>query len=488
MGFFRKLFGGGGSGGHDGAGGDGPGGGPDGIEPGDDDSEVVAWLREKFAAVVAPADISRLSEREVHAALLPAAEAYLAVHGDSLGMVFGLAVAADDEPTVRAVFPDLSREILLGWQDALEAAHGSTGLSFFMELAAGSSLVEGARTAAETRFPDIEFRGAARHKKRWQTFDASAVRDEELTPAFVDAPRNTNAADYVALEKQGEQIVGARIAVDYEADIDSDAVLAGLLAKPGAGHLRRLELGLWGVLGEDNVYGEALGLLSRATNLGTLERLVVGDYIRGDEMEISWTEIGDFGPVWKAVPALRHLRIQGGGIGLGTAVHERLEELVIESGGLDASAVRAIAAGSFPELRKLIVWFGSADYGANTSIEDFRPFFSSKGYDALTDLHLENAEISNELAEELATSQVPPRLEGLSFALGTLTDRGVEALVGAAGRFERLRRLDISENFVSPEGRAMLQAAFKNVEISDGHQDVAEDYGDHMHYFVSVAE
>ncbi|MFV2176859.1 hypothetical protein ACFHW2_38505 [Actinomadura sp. LOL_016] len=103
--------------------------------------------------------------------------------------------------------------------------------------------------------------------------------------------------------------------------------------------------------------------------------------------------------------------------------------LRFESGGLPAEIVRAVAASDLPNLEHLDLWLGDSDYGGDASVDDLVSVLAGDRLPSLRHLGLENAEWQDEIAEVVADAPVVARLESLSLAMGTRTDRGAEALV-----------------------------------------------------------
>ncbi|SFE88070.1 hypothetical protein SAMN05421541_104201 [Actinoplanes philippinensis] len=89
-----------------------------------------------------------------------------------------------------------------------------------------------------------------------------------------------------------------------------------------------------------------VGLLTgNADRLGALRALFIGE-ISSEECEMSWIRQGDITPLLETFPRLQHLWVRGSqGLALRPVRHERLHELVLQSGGLPAEMARAVAPG-----------------------------------------------------------------------------------------------------------------------------------------------
>jgi uncharacterized protein (TIGR02996 family) len=260
------------------------------------------------------------------------------------------------------------------------------------------------------------------------------------------------------------------------------SVLGHVLRHPSAKFLQVLSIGLT----EGHTEGAAAwqGSLDALVKSGirpSLRELFVGDYSRGDDTEISWTDIGSLAKVWTVLPNLEKLTVQGGGIELGKISAPKLRVLRLWSGGLPQEPVKRVGEATFPELLELELWFGSSEYDAGASSADVAPILKGKGLPVLQRLGLMNAEFANELPALVAESAILPRLRELDLSLGTMGSEGGRALLAQADKFKHLQKLDISDNFVSAEVTAELQKALPQIVI--GRQQDEDDY-----VYVSVGE
>ena len=99
-------------------------------------------------------------------------------------------------------------------------------------------------------------------------------------------------------------------------------------------------------------------LIRNAARLGGLRSLFIGE-LTFEECEISWIKQGDVTPVLEAFPALERLWVRGSdGLEIKPLRHEGLRELVLQSGGLPAAVVRAVAACDLPHLPHHELWLG----------------------------------------------------------------------------------------------------------------------------------
>ena len=281
-------------------------------------------------------------------------------------------------------------------------------------------------------------------------------------------------------------IVAARVAVpDWNyAGPDAKLVLRAIVQSPAAVRLRELTIGLLNFAG-GGLEDVALELIS-AGPFAELERLFIGDFVP-EQQEISWVELGDISPLYPFTPKLQDLRLRGAGIQLGVLAHPTLAQLVIETGGLPRSSVVSVATASLPKLKYLEVWFGRPDYGGTTDIEALRPLFTSLALPELRHLGLQNSEMQDEIALELARSPLLAQLESVDLSMGTMHEPGAQAILDNANAFEHLVALNLAENFIPAAHCAQLEATFGDV-VECGGQRKPDIEDGQPYYYASVGE
>ncbi|MGP4023695.1 STM4015 family protein [Actinomadura sp. 3N407] len=259
----------------------------------------------------------------------------------------------------------------------------------------------------------------------------------------------------------------------FEAEPFTD-VFARFLQTVDTTEITALVIGYWGASYEDNVADPVALLTEAAASFPKLRSLFFGD-ITGEESEISWIEHSDISPLFAAFPGLERFEIRGaGGLVLEPIKSERLKVLRFESGGLPAGVVGAVAASELPELEHLDLWLGVEDYGGDATVADLAPILSGERLPALRHLGLEDSEIQDEIAAAVAGAPVVARLESLSLAMGTLTDRGAEALLSGQP-LTHLRRLDLHHHFLSDAMIGRVKASLPGVEVDLDEQEAPDD-------------
>jgi hypothetical protein len=209
--------------------------------------------------------------------------------------------------------------------------------------------------------------------------------------------------------------------------------------------------------------------------LPSLRRLTLGDFDFPDQSEISWVHVGDVGPLWPLLTGLEQLTLQGAGIGLGTPKSKTLHTLVLRTGGLPSEAGESLGRAELPKLERLDVWFGSDNYGCTCSAEHALGILNNKrGLPRLRRLALANAYFADDIANVVATSQLPATLEVLDLSMGTMSDAGAEQLLARAKALGRLELLDLSNNFLSPDMCERVQAALPNARVGEQRESEGE--------------
>ncbi|MEV5826178.1 STM4015 family protein [Spirillospora sp. NPDC052242] len=229
----------------------------------------------------------------------------------------------------------------------------------------------------------------------------------------------------------------------------------------------------------------AASSLARAASYPRLRSLFVGDVT--PEVPISWIEHENeesFSSIFRAFPSLERFELRGANLlELDPFESTSLKVLRFESGGLPAGVVRAVGASDLPNLEHLDLWLGTPNYGGDATVDDLAPILSGDRFPSLRHLGLEDAEMQDEIAEAVASAPVVARLESLSLAMGTLTDRGAEALLSGQP-LTHLRRLDLHHHFLSEPMTARVAAALPGTDVDlSNRQDVDGD-----RFYIAVSE
>lgn len=251
--------------------------------------------------------------------------------------------------------------------------------------------------------------------------------------------------------------------------IEVSEVLRRLLDGSLAGRfLRELTLGISDF--ESNGYDAEMSLIGDRPR-PLIRSLYVGDFSR-EETELNWSNLGDAGVMWKALPNLREVTLRSGSMELGELVLPELRSFSTLTGGLRKSELAAIARAQWPKLEKLELQIGSDRYGSDCALEDFAPILEGKGIPpSLKHLAFANSELADGLVPMIAASPVLRQLEVLDLSLGTLGQEGAEALLANKERFAHLKKIDLSESWLTPEMERRVSEAFPQAETFEQQYD-----------------
>lgn len=286
--------------------------------------------------------------------------------------------------------------------------------------------------------------------------------------------RGWGGAPLVELQWARGFIYKARLGSAYDQAVDLPEMLGALFACPAARFLRALGVGLPAHDGMVD-YAETFTWLAQQAPLPTVVTLHLGDFEYPDETEISWADMGRVDAAFSAFPNLQHLRVTGSGIRL-TRAPESLRSLFIETGGLPGGTFGAICASPMPALERMEIWFGSSNYGAGAAPDEIVALLDGTHTPALRWLGLKNGEIADGLLRHLARSPLLRQLEELDLAMGTLKDDGAQVLIDEAEAFAHLKRITVSDNYLSSGFVRRLKSALPRKVISSRQKDADEDW------------
>ena len=266
-----------------------------------------------------------------------------------------------------------------------------------------------------------------------------------------------------------------RLRLDWdEADGNDEAMVErveALLARPEAAGLEAIVFGMWGV-GDASPTGFIEALIASNSRLPALKALFIGDIV-AEENEISWIMNGDLSGLWPAFPGLRELRLRGGnGLELGEMDLPELTSLIIESGGLPREVVADALAAKLPSLTHLELWLGTDNYGATSDEKQFE-YLTLSNMPALKTLALRDCDYADKLAAVIAKAPVLERLHRLDLSLGTLGDKGAEALLKSTS-VAHLAELDLHHHYIGDDNVSKLKALGPKVNL-DEQEDEDED-------------
>lgn len=272
-------------------------------------------------------------------------------------------------------------------------------------------------------------------------------------------------------------MTAVKLSIDYDGFEEGkrmETEIERLSASPEAAGLTSLTIGDWGQAYENSSEETVQALVKYSASFPALRKLFIGD-MSYEECEISWITQSDLSPLLPAYPELQSLTIQGGtSLRLSQLQHDKLEELIIITGGLSKDVLADLAGSTLPNLQKLELYLGVDNYGFDGGLEDLLPLIEPGKFPKLTYLGLKNSEIQDEIAAALADAPILDQLHTLDMSLGTLSDTGAEALL-ASERVKGLKLLNLSHHFMSDEMMLRLKNSGLPVDVSDQQQADDDD-------------
>jgi uncharacterized protein (TIGR02996 family) len=335
------------------------------------------------------------------------------------------------------------------------------------------------------------------HGESWGGVMALACAGADISAKQAQVEALAGGIDGLALEWQHGVITKLTLTPEDEPESGDEMAhaLHALLAHPAGRYVRQLTLGLPPQPSGD-IDWNFDGLLAAITAAGPLPFLEVLDLTPDAEHmdQDSWRRLGDFEPVWDAVPRLKVLRAKGSqgsdangpAIRFGDLVAPRLEQLIIESSGLAEAAPLEIGRAHLPALTHLELWFGQPDYGCTSTVESLRGILAGQGLPKLTRLGLCNSEWELELLQALRDAPMLSRLQVLDLSKGVLCRDAAAFLLEHAARFRHLS-LVLTENYLLPDDVPALAAAFPRAQLDD-QRDLEGDLDDPYARYTAVGE
>jgi hypothetical protein len=275
----------------------------------------------------------------------------------------------------------------------------------------------------------------------------------------------------------------------YDDDPPFTEYFADFIKLPGLDKIDTLIIGQWGEAYDENS-SVAINLLVQHKRLfSNLTCLFIGD-LEMEEAEISWIQQSNISPIYMAFPKLTTLKLRGGeGLSLGNLSHDRLQTLIIESGGIDKRILEQIHLANVPELTHLELWLGDDNYGCNIGGSDIHAFLDgiSAQFPRLSYLGLRNYYLSDELAGVIGKAGAPKNIETLDLSLGNLSDAGAEALI-ASDKLSHLKTLDLHHHYLTDQMMVKVAAAKIAPTVNLDDQEEPDEYDGEVERYIFVSE
>lgn len=275
---------------------------------------------------------------------------------------------------------------------------------------------------------------------------------------------------------------------DYENGKTAETMVGEILADPEFQNIDELIIGDWGGAYEDNCQAVLDGIADNADRFSHITSLFVGD-MDYEECEISWIIQGDYSRIWEAMPQLKEITVKGStDLKLGKIKHSNLESLTIICGGLGSDVIKEIEEAELPELKKLLLYIGSDNYGFDGDADTVRSLLANSDFPKLEYLGIADSEIQDELTAVVLDCKYIDSITTLDLSCGTITDKGGELLLGKLPELKNLKKLDLSYNYLSDEMKDKLTAAAPAVEMDLSDSQEADEWDGELWFNAMVTE
>lgn len=275
---------------------------------------------------------------------------------------------------------------------------------------------------------------------------------------------------------------------DYEDGKTAETMVGEILADPEFQNIDKLIIGDWGGAYEDSCQAVLDAIADNADKFSHITSLFVGD-MDYEECEISWIIQGDYSRIWEAMPQLKEITVKGStDLKLGKIKHSNLESLTIICGGLGSDVIKEIEEAELPELKKLLVYIGSENYGFDGDADTVRSLLANSDFPELEYLGIADSEIQDELTAVVLDCKYIDSITTLDLSCGTITDKGGELLLKKLPELKNLKKLDLSYNYLSDEMKEKLTAATPAVEMDLSDSQEADEWDGELWYNAMVTE
>ncbi len=274
---------------------------------------------------------------------------------------------------------------------------------------------------------------------------------------------------------------------DYEEKgKDGKTMVTEILSDPDFPELKKIIIGCWGWAAEDGCQPVLDGIVENREQFSGIEELFVGD-MDFEECEVSWIIQGNYSRLWEAMPGLRELTIKGStDLTLGNIRHDNLESLTIICGGLPESVIKEIEKAKLPNLKKLLLYIGSDNYGFDGNEDTIKSLLDHMDFPNLEYLGIADSEIQDQLAEVVLKNKIMGQLHTLDLSCGTLTDKGGALILETVPQYPNLEKLDVHYHFMTKDMVKKLQALPVEVDASDANQP--DEYDGEIYLYAMLTE
>ncbi len=279
-----------------------------------------------------------------------------------------------------------------------------------------------------------------------------------------------------------------RLSVEpYDDDLPFPEYFKQFIQQADVAKIDSLLIGCWGEAYEENSSLAIKLLIEHQAALPNLKNLFIGD-MQLEESEVSWIQQSDISPIYQAFPELEVLKVRGSeGLSLGTIEHNKLQRLILETGGMCKSLLESVRLANLPELTHLELWLGEDDYGCTVDTQDIKVFLDSlqTQFPKLHYFGLCNYYLSDELAQCIAENGIPSKITTLDLSKGNLSDQGAQALL-ECNQLSSLSTLDLHHHYLSQAMMDQVSSLAATVDVSEQNEEDKDD--DEIYRYIFVSE
>ena len=110
-----------------------------------------------------------------------------------------------------------------------------------------------------------------------------------------------------------------------------------------------------------------------------------------------------------------------------------------------------------------------------------------RSYPHLKYLGLKNYYLQDDLARLLVDAEILKNLEILDLSMGTLSDKGAEALYHNEALLQ-LKHINCRHHYISGNWQTKLEEKFVNQHINLNDAEEPDEWDDEVHYYVEIGE
>jgi hypothetical protein len=274
---------------------------------------------------------------------------------------------------------------------------------------------------------------------------------------------------FIITNKLLNRAVVSTLKDEYEAEGDVIPLLNKVLKKKT--DIEELVIGGW--CDNDNDIEPVYDwIVKNSKKLQNLKSLFLFD-VPQTFTEISWINLGNIDPIFKALPDLLSYGGKGmQGLELSPISSNKLMRICLVTGGLSVEQITAVLNSDLPALVDLELWLGSDSYGGNYSPETFDRLLSPIENGIFPSLHrLGLLNINNHaegIYKKIPESAIVKRITVLDISEGTISDDN-RADILKLKNLPNLEEIIMDHNYFSEDVmKELMECVDANLSMYEG--------------------